>query len=340
MKKQKKALITGISGQDGSYLADLLLEKGYKVYGIMRRLSVPNIENIRHLIGKIKIYDGDLMDSGSIERAIQDCKPDEFYNLAAQSFVKSSWNQPVLTGEVTGLGVTRILEIIRNIKPNIRFYQASSSEMFGKVQAIPQNEETRFYPRSPYGVSKVYGHWTTINFRESYDLYACSGILFNHESPRRGLEFVTRKISYGAACIALGIKNSEACNEEKEPIVKNNKLTLGNLDAKRDWGYAKDYVEAMWLMLQQSKPQDYVISTGENHSIKEFLKEAFKVINVPDWQKYIKIDKRFVRPAEVDVLIGDCSKAKKTLKWKPKTSFKDLVKIMVEADIKKLKNNK
>lgn len=332
MKKKKKALITGLSGQDGSYLAELLLDKGYEVYGIMRRLSVPNTVNIDHLVGKIKIYDGDLIDQGSIERAIQDCKPDEFYNLAAQSFVKSSWNQPILTGEVTGLGVTRMLEAIRNIKPDIKYYQASSSEMFGKAEEVPQSETTRFHPRSPYGVSKVYGYWTTINYRESYDMFTCNGILFNHESPRRGLEFITRKISYGVACIAEGIKTSEATNEEKEPMVKNGKISLGNLDAKRDWGYAGDYVEAMWLMLQQKKPDDYVVATGESHSIKEFVMEAFKSVGIKDWKKYIKIDKRFIRPAEVDILKGDCRKAKKQLKWKPKVSFKQLVKMMVEAD--------
>jgi len=330
--KKKKALITGLSGQDGSYLAELLLEKGYEVYGIMRRLSVPNIVNIDHLIGKIKIYDGDMIDQGSIERAIQDCKPDEFYNLAAQSFVKSSWNQPILTGEITGLGVTRALEAIRNIKPDIKYYQASSSEMYGKADEVPQSESTRFHPRSPYGVSKVYGFWTTVNYRESYDIFACNGILFNHESPQRGLEFVTRKIAYGVACIAEGIKTSEAANEEKEPIVKNGKISLGNMDAKRDWGYAGDYVEAMWLMLQQKKPDDYVVATGESHSIKEFVVEAFKSAGIKDWKKYIKIDKRFMRPAEIEILKGDCTKAKKQLKWKPKVNFKQLVKMMVDAD--------
>ena len=336
--RKKRALITGINGQDGSYLAELLLEKGYEVFGIMRRISVPNTENIQLIIDKIKIYDGDLLDEGSIVRAIKECQPDELYNLAAQSFVKSSWHQPIFTGEATALGVLRVLEAIRNTKPDVKFYQASSSEMFGLAEEVPQKETTRFHPRSPYGVAKVFAHWTTVNYRESFDIYACSGILFNHESPRRGLEFVTRKISYGAACIALGIKESPAVNEEKEPIVQNNKIRLGNLDARRDWGYAKDYVEAMWLMLQQKKPDDYVIATGENHSIKEFVQEAFKCAGVKDWQKHIQIDKRFLRPAEVDVLLGDYSKAKRKLKWKPKTNFKELVKIMVEADIDKLRN--
>ena len=660
--KQKRALITGINGQDGSYLTELLLEKGYEVFGIMRRLSVPNTENIHHLVDKIKIYDGDLLDGGSIIRAIKDCQPDEIYNLAAQSFVKSSWNQPVFTGEVTGLGALRVLEAIRNIKPDVKFYQASSSEMYGLAEEVPQQETTRFHPRSPYGVAKVFAHWTTVNYRESFDVYACSGILFNHESPRRGLEFVTRKIAYGAACISQGIKTSPAVNEEKEPIVKNNKIKLGNLDAKRDWGYAKDYCidmdtsilttggfkyyheikendtvlnynrknnrleqdkvikkifldnskkmyvfsgrgvklrcsanhriyyqkksktsrggwsdwkiceaqefyqklknlklrtkydfrlphtqdyknpnlnikmswfkligylvsegcfcdtnrtvcislsqsktanrevyddmleclknlklefkqkertdgvvefcfnakssreiidyfdgfdihkmprwifkagneqlelilesmmngdgswgamtyfsrrkslihdfqtlatilgyrttlhtrksgmyeccliskrkkhayiteckkensdeqvwcittknetivtnkdggiavsgncKAMWLMLQQDKPDDYVVATGENHSIKEFVEEAFGCAGITDWQKHIEIDKRFLRPAEVDVLLGDYSKAKKQLKWQPRTSFKELVKLMVESDIEKLKN--
>jgi GDPmannose 4,6-dehydratase len=326
-----------LSGQDGSYLAEFLLEKDYEVYGIVRRLSVPNIQNIKHLIGRVKIYDGDMMDQGSIERAIQDCQPDEFYNLAAQSFVKSSWNQPLLTGEVTGLGVSRALEALRNLKPDTKFYQASSSEMYGKAEETPQTESTKFHPRSPYGVSKVYGYWSTVNYRESYDMFTCNGILFNHESPRRGFEFITRKISYGAACIAEGIRTSEAANEEKEPIVKDNQISLGNMDAKRDWGYAGDYIEAMWLMLQQEEPDDYVIATGESHSIKDFVVEAFKSIGVDDWEKHIKIDERFMRPAEIDLLQGDCMKAKEKLKWQPKVNFQQLVTMMVDEDRKMLR---
>ncbi|NQV13060.1 MAG: GDP-mannose 4,6-dehydratase [Parcubacteria group bacterium] len=337
-KKKKRALITGINGQDGSYLAEFLLGENYEVFGIMRRLSVPNVENISHLVDRVKIYDGDLLDESSIVRAIQDCRPDELYNLAAQSFVKSSWHQPIFTGEATAMGVIRVLEAIRNTKPDIKFYQASSSEMYGEVEETPQTETTRFHPRSPYGVAKVFGHWTTVNYRESFDIFACSGILFNHESPRRGLEFITRKITYGVACIAEGIKTSPAVNEEKESLVKNGKIKLGNLDARRDWGYAKDYVEAMWLMLQQKKPDDYVIATGENHSIKEFVQEAFKCVGVTNWQKYVQIDKRFFRPAEVEVLQGSCAKAKRVLGWKPKTKFKELVEIMVKADIDKLRN--
>jgi len=315
----KKALITGVTGQDGSYLAELLLEKGYKVYGLTRRTSTINNERIKHIQDKITLVQGDLLDQSSLTSALLESEPEEVYNLAAQSFVKTSWNQPVLTGEFTALGVTRMLEAIRAVNPKIKFYQASSSEMFGMVTESPQKETTRFYPRSPYGVAKVYGHYITVNYRESFDLYACSGILFNHESPRRGLEFVTRKITHAVARISLG---------------KQKKIELGNLDAKRDWGYAADYVEAMWLMLQQKEPDDYVIATGENHSVEEFVKLAFEVVGIDDWEKYIDANKKeFLRPAEVDYLIGDYSKAKKILGWTPKTSFKELVTLMVKADL-------
>lgn len=315
----KKALITGITGQDGSYLAELLLTKGYKVFGLTRRTSTVNNERIKHIEDKITLVQGDLLDQSSLSSALLETEPDEVYNLAAQSFVKTSWNQPVLTGEFTALGVTRMLEAIRTVNPTIHFYQASSSEMFGKVTQSPQKETTRFYPRSPYGVAKVYGHYITVNYRESYNLFACSGILFNHESPRRGLEFVTRKISNTVAKIKLG---------------KAKKLTLGNLHARRDWGYAPDYVEAMWLMLQQEKADDYVIAMGENHSVEEFVKLAFGVVGIADWEKYVVANKQeFMRPAEVDYLVGDYSKARKKLGWKPKTTFKELVRIMVEADL-------
>lgn len=316
---QKKALITGITGQDGSYLAEFLLSKNYKVYGLTRRTSTINFERIKHIEDKITLLQGDLLDQSSLASAIIDSQPDEVYNLAAQSFVGTSWSQPVLTGEFTAIGVTRMLEAIRHVNPRIRFYQASSSEMFGKVTETPQKETTRFYPRSPYGVAKVYGHYLTVNYRESYDMYACSGILFNHESPRRGLEFVTRKISNAVAKIHLG---------------KQDKIQLGNLDARRDWGYAGDYVEAMWLMLQQEQPDDYVIATGETHSVQEFVELAFKAVDITDWQKYVDANRsEFMRPAEVDTLIGDYSKAKDTLGWTPKTSFTDLVSMMVKADI-------
>ncbi|MCL5746903.1 MAG: GDP-mannose 4,6-dehydratase [Patescibacteria group bacterium] len=321
----KTALITGITGQDGPYLAELLLSKGYKVYGLVRRLSTPNMENIGHISDKIELVSGDLLDQGSLTDAIEESKPDEVYNLAAQSFVKASWDQPVLTGEFTALGVTRVLEAIRTVNPKIKFYQASSSEMFGKVTETPQKETTRFHPRSPYGVAKVYGHYITLNYRESYDIFACSGILFNHESPRRGIEFVTRKITNAVARISLG---------------KQNKLELGSLEPKRDWGFAGDYVEAMWLMLQQKTADDYVIATGENHSVKEFVEEAFKVIGIETWEKYVVSNTRkHMRPAEVDYLIGDASKAKRVLGWQPKTSFKELVKMMVDADLKREKEN-
>jgi GDPmannose 4,6-dehydratase len=316
---QKRALITGITGQDGSYLAEFLLDKGYEVYGFVRRLSTPNIGNIQHIQDKIHLVSGDLLDQGSIIDALHAAEPDEVYNLAAQSFVKASWEQPVLTGEFTGIAVTRVLEAIRQVNRKIKFYQASSSEMFGKVTETPQKEHTRFYPRSPYGVAKVYGHYITVNYRESYDMFACSGILFNHESPRRGIEFVTRKITNGVARIHLGLQD---------------KLELGSLEPKRDWGYSKDYVEAMWLMLQQEEPDDYVIATGENHSVEEFVKLAFKAVEITDWQKYVTSDSpKYIRPAEVDYLIGDYSKAKEKLGWKPATSFKELVEMMVKSDI-------
>lgn len=319
----KKALITGITGQDGSYLAEFLLSKGYQVSGLVRRLSTPNTGNIEHLLEKVNLISGDLLDEKSLHDAVMESEPEEVYNLAAQSFVKTSWKQAVLTGEYTALGVTRMLEAIRTVNPKIKFYQASSSEMFGKVTETPQKETTRLYPRSPYGVAKVYGHYITVNYRESYDMFACSGILFNHESPRRGIEFVTRKISHAVARIKLG---------------KQEKLELGSLDPKRDWGFAGDYVQAMWLMLQQDQPDDYVISTGESHSVQEFVEEAFRVVGIEDWQKYVDAQKpEFMRPAEVDNLIGDSSKAREKLGWEPKTSFKKLVRMMVESDLEKEK---
>jgi GDPmannose 4,6-dehydratase len=322
----KSALITGITGQDGPYLAEFLLKKGYRVSGTVRRLSTPNVENIKDIADKIELYSADLLDQGSLTDAIKKCEPDEVYNLAAQSFVKASWDQPVLTGEFTAIGVTRVLEAIRTVNSKIKFYQASSSEMFGKVTETPQKETTRFHPRSPYGVAKVYGHYITLNYRESYNMFACSGILFNHESPRRGIEFVTRKITNAVARIKLG---------------KQDKLELGSLEPKRDWGFSGDYVEAMWLMLQQEAPDDYVIATGENHSVKEFVEEAFKVAGIDNWEKYvISNNAKHTRPAEVDYLIGDASKARKVLGWEPKTSFKELVKMMVEADLKREESNR
>jgi len=312
-----KALITGITGQDGSYLADFLLERGYQVYGMVRRSSTEHFDRIDHIMDKIHLVQADLLDQLSMINAIKDIAPNEVYNLAAQSFVPTSWDQPVLTGEFTALGVTRMLEAIRLVNPKIKFYQASSSEMFGKVRETPQNELTPFYPRSPYGVAKVYGHWITINYRESYNIFACSGILFNHESPRRGKEFVTKKITDHVARIKLG--------KEKE-------LRLGNLDAKRDWGFAGDYVRAMWLMLQQSEPDDYVIATGRTHSVRDFCQIAFEHVGL-DYNDFVKIDPRFVRPAEVDLLLGDSTKAQKALKWELKVSFEDLVKMMVDADL-------
>ncbi len=313
----KRALLTGLTGQDGSYLAELLLEKDYEVFGMVRRSSTVNFERIAHIQDDIRIVQGDLLDEMSLMTLLQDIEPDEVYNLAAQSFVQTSWQQPVLTGETTALGVTRILNAVKAVNADIRFYQASSSEMFGKVQAVPQTEETPFYPRSPYGVAKVYGHWITVNYRESHDMHASSGILFNHESPRRGLEFVTRKITNHVAQIKLGLKKE---------------LRLGDLHPQRDWGFAGDYVEAMWLMLQQDNPDDYVVSTGETHSVEEFCELAFSHVDLT-WQDFVVQDERFMRPAEVDLLIGDPGKAKKVLGWEPKTSFSELVTSMVESDI-------
>lgn len=318
---KKRALITGITGQDGSYLADLLLEKGYKVYGLRRRTSVPILENIQHIEREIEFIEGDLMDLSSLIRAVQISNPDEVYNLGAQSFVATSWDQPILTGQATALSVTNMLEAVRIVKPEARFYQASSSEMFGKVVETPQIETTPFYPRSPYGVAKVYGHWMTVNYRESYDMFACSGILFNHESPRRGIEFVTRKITNAVARIKLGLQQE---------------LRLGNLDALRDWGYAKDYVECMWLMLQQDTPDDYVIATGETHSVREFCEIAFDYVGL-NYQDFVVTDPKFFRAAEVDLLLGDPSKSIRKLGWNPKkTSFKELVQLMVDKDIERV----
>jgi GDPmannose 4,6-dehydratase len=313
----KRALITGITGQDGSYLAELLLDKGYEVIGMVRRSSTVNFERIAHLQDRITFVAGDLLDEVSMIHLLRDHRPHEVYNLAAQSFVQTSFGQPVLTGETTGLGVTRVLDAIRLVDPEIRFYQASSSEMFGKVLEVPQRETTPFYPRSPYGVAKVYGHWITVNYRESYDLHASSGILFNHESPRRGLEFVTRKISHAVARIKLG---------------QQEQLVLGDLDPQRDWGFAGDYVEAMWLMLQQDDPEDFVVCTGETHSVREFCEIAFAHVGLR-WEDHVVQDERFMRPAEVDLLVGDASKAKKLLGWTPKTSFVQLIEMMVDADL-------
>jgi GDPmannose 4,6-dehydratase len=320
----KTALITGINGMDGSHLADFLLEKGYRIYGVERRTSYRNRANTEHLLNKVIFLEGDLSDQNSLLRCLKESNPDEVYNLGAQSFVGTSWNQPEFTGEVTGLGVLRMLEAIREFNPKIKFYQASSSEMFGRMVENPSKETTPFYPRSPYGVAKLYGHWITKNYRESYDIFACSGILFNHESERRGIEFVTRKITDGVAKIYSGI---------------DTKIYLGNLDAERDWGYAPDYVEAMWLMLQQDKAEDYVIATGIKYSVRDFLDQAFKVIGVDNWSPYVIQDPKLFRPAEVDILLGDYSKAYKELGWQPKTSFIDLVKIMVENDIRLLNEN-
>lgn len=323
MSKQKTALITGITGQDGSYLAEFLLNKGYEVHGIARRSSNPNLERVEHVRNLLTIHCADLLDQGSLSRIVRDVLPDEVYNLAAQSFVGSSWDQPVATSDMTGLGVTRLLEACRAAKKesgkDIRFYQAGSSEMFGKVQEIPQKETTPFYPRSPYGVAKLYAHWMTINYRESYDMFAVSGILFNHESPRRGLEFVTRKISNAVARIKLG---------------KQDKLFLGNLDAKRDWGFAGDYVQAMWLMLQWHEPKDYVIATGKTRTVKEFVERAFAEVDL-QWEKYVEIDPKFLRPAEVHLLCGDPSLAKKDLGWEPRTPFETLVSAMVRSDLER-----
>jgi GDPmannose 4,6-dehydratase len=316
----KTALITGITGQDGSYLAELLLEKGYRVCGLVRRSSTVTFERIQHIQDRVELLSGDLTDQNSLYYALEQSNPDEVYNLAAQSFVQTSWTQPVLTGDVTALGVTRMLEAIRIFNRKIRFYQASSSEMFGKVQEVPQVEDTPFYPRSPYGVAKVYGHWATVNYRESYGIYAVSGILFNHESPRRGLEFVTRKVTDGAARIKHGLAD---------------KLHLGNLDARRDWGFAGDYVKAMWLMLQQDEPRDYVVATGETQSVQDLVAAAFEHAGL-DWREHVVLDERFVRPAEVDLLIGDPSKARQELGWSPEVGFGELVRMMVDADLERL----
>ncbi len=317
----KTALITGITGQDGSYLAEFLLEQGYEVVGMVRRSSTVTFGRIEHIQSRIKLAHGDLLDQTSLIDIMAQYQPDEIYNLAAQSFVPVSWKQPVLTGEFTALGVTRMLEAMRNAAPEARFYQASSSEMFGKVREVPQTEKTPFHPRSPYGVAKVYGHWITVNYRESYDLYTCSGILFNHESPRRGLEFVTRKVTYGAAQIKLGLAQD---------------LHLGNLDSRRDWGYAGDYVKAMWLMLQQEQPDDYVVGTGETHSVRELCQVAFGYLDL-DWEKHVVVDPEFYRPAEVDLLVSDPAKARRTLGWEPKVSFRELIEMMVDADLMHLK---
>lgn len=335
--KMKRALITGITGQDGSYLAEFLLEKGYKVYGLKRRTSTVTFERIKHIQDSISLVSGDMHDQSSLLAAVEGTKPDEIYNLAAQSFVPTSWEQPLLTGDVTALGVTRLLEAIRKINREARFYQASSSEMFGKVQEVPQTEKTPFYPRSPYGVAKVYGHWITINYRESYNMFCCSGILFNHESPRRGLEFVTRKITNGVARIHLGL---------------DYEIKLGNLDAKRDWGYAGDYVRAMWLMLQQDQPDDYVIATGETHSVREFVELAFDAVGIKlHWEGegldekgidpstgkvLVRVDPQFFRPAEVHQLVGDSTKAREKLGWEPQVSFRELIQMMVENDLKEI----
>jgi GDPmannose 4,6-dehydratase len=316
----RRALITGITGQDGSYLADFLLEKDYEVFGMVRRASTENFERIEHLVGRVNLVQGDLLDQASLVSVLEEARPHEVYNLAAQSFVPTSWNQPVLTAEFTAVGVTRLLEAIRRVDPSIRFYQASSSEMFGKVREMPQNELTPFYPRSPYGVAKVYGHFITVNYRESYELFAVSGILFNHESPRRGLEFVTRKISDGVARIKLGLADE---------------LRLGNLDASRDWGYAGDYVLAMWQMLQAREPVDYVVATGETHTVREFAEIAFAHAGL-DPDRHVVVDPQFLRPAEVDHLVGDATKAREELGWQPRVSFRELAELMVDADVERL----
>jgi len=323
--KKKSALITGITGQDGSYLTELLLSKGYKVYGLIRRTSTESIERIKHILDKIELIEGDLTDLSSLIRAVKYSNPDEVYNLASMSYVAHSWKSPIATAEITGVGTLRMLEALKVTDSKAKFYQASSSEMFGKAQETPQTEKTPFYPRSPYGISKVFAYWTTINYRESYGMFACNGILFNHESPRRGIEFVTRKITDGVARIKLGL---------------GKEIRLGNLDAKRDWGFAGDYVEAMWLMLQQQKPEDYVIATGETHTVREFVEEAFKVAGVEHYEKYVGVDKKFFRPAEVELLIGNPEKARKILGWKPKVNFKQLVKMMVDADLERIRKLK
>ncbi|MBO9351366.1 MAG: GDP-mannose 4,6-dehydratase [Thermomicrobium sp.] len=321
MPKQKTALITGITGQDGSYLAEFLLEQGYRIVGMQRRSSTETLWRIAHLLDKIELVQGDLLDQFSLIEIVQAYQPDEIYNLAAQSFVPTSWQQPVLTGEFTALGVTRLLEAVRLVKPDAKFYQASSSEMFGKVVEVPQNERTPFYPRSPYGVSKVYGHYITINYRESYGLFAVSGILFNHESPRRGLEFVTRKVTHGVAKIKLGLARE---------------LRLGNLDARRDWGYAPDYVQAMWLMLQQDQPDDFVVGTGKTHSVRQLCEIAFGCVGL-NWEDYVVVDPALFRPADVDLLVADATKARTVLGWRPTVSFEEMIALMVDADLRLLK---
>ena len=319
----KKALVTGITGQDGSYLAEFLLEKGYQVIGMVRRTSTTNFERIRHIQDRLTLAQGDLLDQVSLVDIMREHQPDEIYNLAAQSFVPTSWKQPVLTGEFTALGVTRMLEAMRMVAREARFYQASSSEMFGKVREVPQNEHTPFYPRSPYGVAKVYGHWITVNYRESYGLFACSGILFNHESPRRGLEFVTRKVTHGAAKIKLGLVEA---------------LAMGNLEAQRDWGFAGDYVKAMWLMLQQDGPEDFVVGSGKPHSVERLLEIAFGLLDL-DYRDYVRVDQQFIRPADVDQLVGDATKAREKLGWRPEVTFEELIKMMVDADLALLKRS-
>ena len=324
MSRRKRALITGITGQDGSYLAEFLLDQGYEVVGMVRRSSTVNFDRIQHIQDKLTLVAGDLMDEVSLMAILKEHRPQEVYNLAAQSFVKTSWSQPVFTGEVTALGVTRILDALRMVDPGIRFYQASSSEMFGKVQQVPQTERTPYYPRSPYGVAKVYGHWITVNYRESYDLFACSGILFNHESPRRGLEFVTHKVTHHVAKIKLGLAD---------------RLPLGNLEAQRDWGYAPDYVRAMWLMLQQDQPEDYVVATGETHSVRRLCEVAFGSVGL-DWEDYVYVNPDDLRPAEVDLLVGDASKARHALGWSPTVTFEQMIEMMVEADLEALRSQR
>lgn len=319
----KKALITGVTGQDGSYLAEFLLGKGYQVVGMVRRTSTTNFERIRHVQDQLILTQGDLLDQVSLVDIMKEHQPDEIYNLAAQSFVPTSWKQPVLTGVFTALGVTRMLEAMRMVAPEARFYQASSSEMFGRVREVPQNENTPFYPRSPYGVAKVYGHWITVNYRESYDLFACAGILFNHESPRRGLEFVTRKVSHGAARIKLGLAEE---------------LRMGNLEAQRDWGFAGDYVRAMWLILQQDEPEDFVVATGKPHSVRRLLEVTFGLLDL-DYEDYVRVDQRFIRPTDVDELVGDATKAREKLGWEPNVTFEELMQMMVEADLASLKSS-
>jgi GDPmannose 4,6-dehydratase len=317
----RRALITGVTGQDGSYLADLLLEKGYIVHGMVRRASTEKFDRIEHIRDRITLHQGDLLDQSSLVDTLRASRPDEIYNLAAMSFVAVSWRQPTLTAEFTGIGVTRLLEAMREVCPEARFYQASSSEMFGKVREAPQTETTPFYPRSPYGVAKAYGHFITVNYRESYGLHATSGILFNHESPRRGLEFVTRKVTWHAAAIKHGVRD---------------KLRLGNLDARRDWGYAKDYVEAMWMMLRQDEPSDFVIASGKDHSVRDCVEIAFDEAGVADWERYVELDESLLRPAEVDHLVGDYAKAKQVLGWEPSTSFEELIRLMTRADLELL----